>query len=193
MRSTPPNTSYPESLTDDEFFVVCEMHPAWRFERDVTGKITVMSPVGSNSSNKNFELNGMFYLWISSHSSLGYGFDSSAGFTLPDGSMRSPDLSWIRKERWETLTPEERNKFAPVCPDFVVELRSESDVLKTLQTKMQEWIKNGCQLGWLIDPLDQKAYVYQPGKPTEEFSGFHHKLSGGSLLPGFELELLKLK
>ncbi|MBL0743417.1 Uma2 family endonuclease [Chryseolinea lacunae] len=192
MRSTPPK-SYPEGLTDDEFFVVCESHPGWRFERDVTGKVTVMSPVGANSSNKNFTLTVLFGNWLHEHPELGYAFDSSAGFTLPDGSIRSPDLSWIKKERWEVLTPEERNKFAPVCPDFVVELRSASDVLKTLQTKMTEWINNGCQLGWLIDPLEQKVFIYQPGKPPEEFSGFHHKLSGGALLPEFELDLLKLK
>jgi Uma2 family endonuclease len=193
MNSRQFNWLYPNGVSDDELFVVCQTYPELNIERDVSGKIIVMSPVGDDSSNKNFILSGLFYIWTSTHESLGKGFDSSAGFALPDGSMRSPDLAWVRMEKWKKLPDRDRTRFAHLCPDFVVELRSPTDTLQMLQTKMDAWMKNGCQLGWLIDPENEKAYIYTPGKTLQEINGFHHKLSGGTLLPGFELDLLKLK
>jgi Uma2 family endonuclease len=152
-----------------------------------------MSPVGSFSSNKNFKLNFLFASWVETHPELGYGFDSSAGFTLPDLSMRSPDAAWIRKERWDNLSTKEQKVFAPICPDFVIELRSESDSINALKEKMIEWVKNGCRLGWLIDPIQQKSYIYESEGSIFEIDGFDKKLSGESLLPGFELDLSRLK
>jgi len=193
MTSHQFNWLYPNGVSGDELFIVCETYPELNIERDVSGKIIVMSPVGNDSSHINFILSGVFYTWTSAHEHLGRGFDSSAGFTLPDGSMRSPDLAWMRMERWEKLPGHGRTRFAHICPDFVVELRSPTDTLQMLQTKMVAWMTNGCQLGWLIDPKKEKTYVYAPDKAPEEINGFHHKLSGGTLLPGFELDLLKLK
>ena len=193
MNSHQFNRLYPNGVSDDELFIVCETYPELNIERDVSGKIIVMSPVGNDSGHKNFILSGLLFTWTSAHEHLGRGFDSSTGFTLPDGSMRSPDLAWIRTERWEKLPEHDRTRFAHICPDFVVELRSPTDALRMLQTKMVAWMNNGCQLGWLIDPKNEKTYVYTPDHAPEEINGFHHKLSGGTLLPGFELDLLKLK
>ena len=107
--------------------------------------------------------------------------------------MRSPDVSWVKKEKWETLQIEDQEKFAPVCPDFIIELRSKSDSLQQLKAKMEKWISNGCELGWLIDPRGEKTYIYVRNKPVQELLGFDKKLSGGTLLPGFELDLTKLR
>lgn len=193
MNSHQFNRLYPNGVSDDELFIFCQTYPELNIEREVSGKIIVMSPVGDELSQKNLILSGLFYYWSSTHEHLGKGFDSSAGFTLPDGSMRSPDLAWIGMERWKKLPERDRTRFAHICPDFVVELQSPTDPVQSLQTKMAAWINNGCQLGWLIDPKNEKAYVYTPGNAPEEIHGFHHKLSGGTLLPGFELDLLKLK
>jgi Uma2 family endonuclease len=115
------------------------------------------------------------------------------GFRLPNGSMRSPDLAWIKKERWEQLSPEDQEKFAPLTPDFVIEVRSRSDSLKELQNKMQEWIDNGCRLAWLIDPVQQKAYVYKREGLIKTAETFNEQLSGEDVLSGFELDLSLLK
>ncbi|HEY5750863.1 MAG TPA: Uma2 family endonuclease [Chryseolinea sp.] len=193
MTSHQFNRLYPAGVSDDELFIVCQTYPELNIERDVSGKIIVMSPVGDDLSHKNLILSGLFYYWTSAHEHVGVGFDSSTGFMLPDGSMRSPDLAWIRRERWEKLIEHDRTRFAHICPDFVVELRSPSDPLRMLQTKMVAWMNNGCQLGWLIDLENEKAYIYTPDETLEEITGFHHKLTGGTVLPGFELDLLKLK
>ena len=193
MNSRQFNRLYPNGVSDDELFIVCQTYPELNIERDVSGKIIVMSPVGNDSGHKNFILSGLLFTWTLAHEHLGRGVDSSTGFTLSDGSMRSPDLAWIRTERCEKLPERDHTRFAHICPDFVVELRSPSDTLQMLQTKMVAWMDNGCQLGWLIDPETEKAFVYTPGNAPEEINGFHHKLSGGTLLPGFELDLLKLK
>jgi len=178
-----------DSLTDDELFRICNANKELRIERDESGQLIIMSPAGSFSSNRNFILNGLFSQWVESHLDLGYAFDSSGGFILPDNSMRSPDTAWIKKDRWDSLTVEAREKFAPICPDFIVELRSKSDSLGQLKKKMEAWIANGCQLAWLIDPIEKKAYIYKPNFPLKELSDFDTRLSGGDLLPGFELDL----
>ena len=178
-----------DRLSDDELFRICSANKELRIERDEEGQLIIMSPAGSGSSNKNFILNSIFGAWVESHSLLGYGFDSSGGFILPDRSMRSPDAAWIKKDRWEALTLTEQEKFAPICPDFIVELRSKSDSLSQLKNKMEKWVANGCELAWLIDPLEKKAYIYKPKSQAQEIIGFDSKLSGGNLLPGFELDL----
>lgn len=181
-----------DSLTDDELFRICSANKELRIERDELGQLIIMSPAGSFSSNKNFILNSIFGAWVEAHSNLGIGFDSSGGFVLPDRSMRSPDAAWIKRDRWEALTLEAQEKFAPICPDFIIELRSKSDPLNPLKSKMEKWISNGCALAWLIDPIEQKAYVYKPNKSVAIIEGFDKKLSGEDLLPGFEFPLGRL-
>jgi Uma2 family endonuclease len=182
-----------DRFTDDELLRFCEANKELRIERDEFGQIIIMSPVGSFFSNQNFKLIGTFWHWVETRPDLGYGFDSSAGFTLPDNSMRSPDLSWVRKAKWDSISIEQQEKFAPICPDFVIELRSKSDSLKQLKSKMLKWISNGCELAWLIDSIERKAYIFTPSKTTPEEFSFENTLSGGTLLPGFEMDLRKLK
>jgi Uma2 family endonuclease len=178
-------------MTDDELFALCAANKELRIERDENGQLIIMSPAGGITGNLNFRLTTIFGQWAEQNSHLGYGFDSATGFRLRDKSMRSPDVSWVSKEKWEKLAREEQEKFAPVCPDFVIELRSKSDSLSQLKLKMEKWISNGCLLGWLIDPLDKKVYIYTPDS-TSELSDFSTKLKGGDILPGFELDLLRL-
>jgi Uma2 family endonuclease len=179
-------------MTDDELFELCVANKELRIERDENGQLIIMSPAGSFSSNLNFNLNALFGQWVYANSELGYGFDSSGGFVLPDKSMRSPDVAWVKKSRWEGLTLREQKKFAPICPDFVIELRSESDSLTELKIKMEKWMRNGCQIAWLIDPTEKNAYIYKSGLSPQEIVGFDKKLSGEKLLPGFELDLSRL-
>jgi Uma2 family endonuclease len=179
-------------LTDDELFRICSANKELRIERDELGQLIIMSPVGTFSSNKNFILNGLFFQWVNTHLDLGYAFDSSGGFLLPDKSMRSADAAWVKRERWEALTLEVQEKFAPICPDFIIELRSKSDSLNQLKKKMGKWMANGCSLAWLIDPMEKKAYIYKPNAPVLEVIGFDKKLSGENVLPGFELDLKRL-
>ncbi len=180
-------------MTDDELFAFCAANKELRIERDEFGQLIIMSPAGGITGNLNFKLTGIFSQWVERNAKLGYGFDSVTGFRLGDKSMRSPDVSWVRKEKWEALTLQDQEKFAPVCPDFVVELRSKSDSLTELKSKMGKWMKNGCQLGWLVDPSQQKSYVYRKDGSILEIDGFDKKLSDESLLPGFELDLSRLK
>jgi Uma2 family endonuclease len=179
-------------MTDDELFAFCAANKELRIERDENGQLIIMSPAGGITGNLNFKLTGIFSQWVEAHPQLGYGFDSATGFRLPDKSMRSPDVSWVKKEKWDALSLAEKEKFAPVCPDFVVEIRSKSDSLQQLKLKMEKWISNGCVMAWLIDPLEEKAYIYS-GKSVHEISGFTAKISGTDLLPGFELDLSRLR
>ncbi|HWQ32194.1 MAG TPA: Uma2 family endonuclease [Blastocatellia bacterium] len=174
-------------ITDEEFERICAQNPDLRIEMTSEGKMIIMLPVVMDGGNRNFKLTGRFAAWVEADGS-GVGFDSSTGFTLPNGAKRSPDVSWMRKERWDALTPEQRNEFGHLCPDFVIELRSKSDRLRMLQEKMEEYIENGAQLGWLIDPLEHRVHVYRPGAPVEILD---HPLtiSGEPLLPGFVLNL----
>lgn len=180
-----------DSLTDDELFRICSANKELRIERDELGQLIIMSPAGSFSSNRNFVLNSIFGAWVEANPELGFGFDSSGGFILPDRSMRSADAAWIKKNRWEALTEADREKFAPICPDFVVELRSKSDSLSQLKNKMEKWTANGCSLAWLIDPQEKKAYIYKPNTQATEV-GFDTKLTGENILPGFVLDLKRL-
>jgi Uma2 family endonuclease len=177
-------------LTDEQFFQLCRKNSDLRFERNAQGHITVMAPAGSETSAHNADLNADLVFW-NRRTKLGIVFDSSGGFKLPNGSDRSPDASWILKERWEALTPEQQAKFAPICPDFVIELMSPSDNLKTAQVKMQEYQDNGARLGWLIDRKDRKVEVYRIGKPKEVLQN-PSSLSGEDVLPDFVLSLSEI-
>jgi Uma2 family endonuclease len=180
-------------MTDDELFAFCAANKELRIERDELGQLIIMSPSGGITGNLNFRISGIFFQWAEMNGQLGYGFDSATGFRLADRSMRSPDVSWVRKTRWDELRLEDQEKFAPICPDFVIELRSKSDSLSQLKSKMEKWMENGCELAWLIDPIQQKTYIYQPNVAVYEVTDFDQKLSGGTLLPGFELDLARLK
>ncbi|GAB4194259.1 MAG: Uma2 family endonuclease [Coleofasciculaceae cyanobacterium] len=183
----PPPIKLSIDLTDEQFFDLCQRNRDYRFERTASGELLIMSPTGSETGNRNIELSYQLQAWSRQHN-LGIAFDSSTGFKLPNGANRSPDASWVRRERWEALTPEQRKKFAPLCPDFVVELRSETDSLKELQDKMREYIENGARLGWLIDRKNQRVEIYRPGQDVEILES-PVRLSGEDVLPGFVLDL----
>jgi Uma2 family endonuclease len=157
------------------------------FERNASGELVIMTPAGSESSRRNLEVSRQMANW-SKQDGTGIAFDSSGGFWLPNGAMRSPDAAWIRRERWEALSNDERKKFAPLAPDFVVELRSETDRLSQLRVKMQEYVDNGVRLGWLIDPIDRRVEIYRPGQaPT--IVDAPTQVTGDPELPGFTLDL----
>lgn len=174
-------------LTPDQLFELCRVNDELRIERTSEGDLVIMPPTNSETGNTNFGLAVRFGVWVEADG-RGLGFDSSAGFTLPNGAMRSPDVSWIRRTRWEALPAADRRTFAHVCPDFVLELRSPSDPLRFLEAKMQEYIDNGAQLGWLIDPIQRQAHVYRPGAPPQVLDR-PDSLSGDPVLPGFVLDL----
>lgn len=175
------------ALSDDQFFQLCQNNRDLQFERTASGELIIMPPTGSDTGNRNIDLSYQIQAWSRSNN-LGLAFDSSTGFKLPNGANRSPDAAWIRRERWEALTQEEREKFAPICPDFVVELRSKTDSLEKLQAKMREYIKNGTKLGWLLDRHNQRVEIYRPNREVEILQS-PSSLSGEDVLPGFVLSL----
>ena len=183
----PPPIKLTIDLTDEQFFDLCQRNRDYRFERTASGELLIMSPTGSATGNYNGRLTQRLFNWADTNN-LGIAFDSSTGFKLPNGADRSPDASWVRRERWEALTPEQRKKFAPICPDFVVELRSETDSLKEFQDKMREYIENGAKLGWLIDRKNQRVEIYRSGQDVEILQS-PVTLSGEDVLPGFVLDL----
>lgn len=185
---TPVLIKMGDLMTDDEFFTFCQMNDTLDFERDSDLNIIFMSPTGSSTGNTTSTILGELYFW-NKQTNLGYCFDSSTGFLMPNEAIRSPDVAWIKKERWEKLTTEQKEKFAPLCPDFVIEVRSKTDSLKYLQEKMNEYLANGCQLGWLIDRLEQKVYIYRPNKEVETMASFELTLNGEDVLPNFVFEL----
>ena len=174
-------------LNDREFFEFCQLNRDLRIERTSEGDVMVMPPTGSKTGSRNFSLAVQFGAWVEKDGT-GKGFDSSSGFKLPNRATRSPDLSWIRNERWEALSQNEQEVFAPICPDFVVELRSPSDRINYVQAKLREYIDNGAQLGWLIDPIEEKVYIYRPHVEVESLDR-PLTVSGEPLLRGFVLDL----
>lgn len=174
-------------LTDDQFYELCQANRDLRLERTSTGEIIIMPPAGGESGHRNIEIAFQVQAW-SRQNDLGIAFDSSTGFKLPNGAERAPDASWIKRDFWNTLNAEQKRKFPPLCPDFVIELRSETDSLRTLQLKMQEYLDNGAKLGWLIDPKTQKVEIYRQGKQVEILQN-PATLSGEEVLPGFVLNL----
>ncbi|GAB3163669.1 Uma2 family endonuclease [Telluribacter humicola] len=177
-----------EGLTDELFFDLCQANSELRIERDQHGNIIVMSPTGADTGNFNLGISAKIWFW-NEYSKLGYAFDSSTGFTLPNSAVRSPDASWVSKSRWESLSKSAQEKFAPICPDFVVEVRSKTDRLTDLQAKMEEYQANGCRLGWLIDRQVKTVYIYQAVGAPEVIKGEPTKLSGEDVLPGLEIEI----
>ncbi|MDF5718406.1 MAG: Uma2 family endonuclease [Rhizonema sp. NSF051] len=178
------------TMTDDQLFDFCQLNQDFRIERNTTGEIVIMSPTGSETDERNFDLIGQLWVWTK-QDGMGVGFGSSGGFTLPSGAVRSPDAAWIKKTDWEAIPLEQRQKFAPICPKFVIELRSQSDSLKELKTKMEEYIKNGSRLGWLIDRVGCKVYIYRPDTAVEELDN-PTTLSGEDILRGFVLDLSEI-
>ena len=177
-------------LDDDQLFRFCQQNSALRIEQTAKGEIIIMPPVGWEGSQRNFDLYGLFAAW-SERAGGGRFCDATGGFKLPDGSMLSPDLAWVAQERLDKLTPKQRKKFLPLCPDFVAELRSETDRLSTLQKKMAGYIANGARLGWLIDPLEKQVFVYRPDAPVEHLKE-PATLSGEPVLAGFTLDLARV-
>jgi Uma2 family endonuclease len=174
-------------LTDEQFFQLCQNNPELRFERTAKGELIIMSPTGSSTGKRNADLTTDVSIW-NRQTKLGVVFDSSTGFKLPNGADRSPDVAWILNDRWNALTPEQQERFAPIAPDFVIELRSKTDSLETLEAKMQEYIENGVRLGWLLDPQTPQAKIYRLGQPVETILS-PVMLSGEDVLPGFVLEV----
>jgi len=153
-------------LTKKQFARLCQENRDLRFELTAQPELVIMPPAGSETGWRNGILTSYLVTWARSDGT-GLAFDSSAGFTLPNSAIRSPDAAWVRRERWTALSQDQRKEFAQLCPDFVVELRSPTDRLSDLQYKMQEYSDNGAHLGWLIDPIDKRVYVYRPGQPVE--------------------------
>jgi Uma2 family endonuclease len=180
-------------MSDEEFFEFCAENPDLRIERDKNGKITVMSPVGLISGNYENILSGELHAW-NKKSRLGKCFSPSSGFTLPDTSVKSADSAWVSNEKWKALPKEERKKFGQLVPDFIAEIRSTSDSLKKLKEKVKEtWLDNGVSLAWLIDPVQQKTYIFRADGSEEVVEGFDKKLQGEGVLPGFEFDLSLLQ
>ncbi|MCF0058210.1 Uma2 family endonuclease [Dyadobacter sp. CY356] len=185
---TPVTLRMGELMSEEDFYQFCQMNDTLEFERDSNGNIILMSPTGSYTGSLNFRVLGNLFVWNEKWG-LGEAFDSATGFTLPNGAIRSPDASWIKNERWASLDDEEKEKFAPICPDFVVEIRSKSDELKYLLEKMEEYIENGVQLAWLIDRFEGKVYIYKGDKSITRLDSLKVKLSGENVLPEFVLDL----
>jgi len=182
-------------FSDDELFAFCQMNPKLRIERDENGQIYINMPTGLESSFSNSGLNAEVYMW-NRRVKLGRVSDSNGGYTLPDSSMRAPDVAWVSNERLAMVSPEELKKFAHLCPDFVIELSSangwsQSDDLFHLKRKMDKYITNGVRLGWLVNPFGQQTFVYRPGQEPET-KPFTDELSGEDVLPGFVLRLSQL-
>lgn len=178
------------TLDDEAFEQLCHHNPEMRLERASTGELVAMVPVGSESGYFNLNLSGQLWLW-NQQSQLGVAFDSSAGFTLPNRAIRSPDASWIYQARWDQLTSQQKRKFAPICPDFVLELMSPSDDLAAIQGKLEEYRENGAGLGWLIDPESQQVHIYRSNQPTQILE-HPNTLSGEEVLPGFTMSLVAI-
>ncbi|QIR35691.1 Uma2 family endonuclease [Tolypothrix sp. PCC 7910] len=193
MFSSPLVLQIPPSMqmTDEQFFEFCQVNRDLRIERNKLGEISIMPPTGSESGNRNFNIALQLGVWAE-HDGTGICFDSSTGFKLSTGADRSPDASWMKLERWNSLSAAQQEKFAPICPDFVIELRSPSDNLQPLKDKMEEYMREpGVQLGWLIDRKHCQVYIYRPGNPAECLDN-PVTLSGDPVLPGFVLNMSKV-
>ena len=192
-----PGTQYPfaerlQRMTEDEFFAFCQANSQLKFERRADGTITYMALTGGDTGRRNSELVADLTIW-NRQARLGRVFDSSTGFRLPSGAVRSPDAAWVSSAAWETLTAEQRAKFPPLCPEFVVELLSASDSLSDLMQKAQEFLNNGCRLVWLIVPKTETAHLYRADGSVSVTKSFDESLSGEDVLPGFSLALATLR
>ncbi|MCC5620029.1 Uma2 family endonuclease [Nostoc sp. CHAB 5715] len=178
------------TVTHEQFVQLALANRDLQLERTATGELIVMPPTGSDTGKRNFDIAGQLWLW-NRQTKLGVAFDSSTGFYLPNGSDRSPDAAWICQERWDALSVEQQESFAPICPDFVLELRSKNDSIEKLRAKMREYIENGVSLGWLIDRKNQKVEIYRQSQDVEVLNK-PANLSGENILPGFVLDLTEV-
>ncbi|MEH2180583.1 Uma2 family endonuclease [Nostoc sp.] len=177
-------------LTREQFYQLCEENPDLQLERNAQGELVIMPPTGGETARSNVNLILQLASW-NEQKQLGEVFDSSTGFTLPNGADRSPDVSWVEKSRWDSLTKEQREKFIPLCPDFVIEIMSPSDTLKKVQVKMHEYMSTGCCLGWLINRKKQKVEIYRPEQDVEVLKSTQ-TISGESVLLDFVLNMKKI-
>ncbi|MBA2276928.1 MAG: Uma2 family endonuclease [Chloroflexia bacterium] len=177
-------------LTPDQLLEISSLNDDFRLELTSKGELIVMPPTGGETGDRCSEVNLQLRTWAKKDGT-GIVFGSSVGFRLPNSATLSPDASWMARSRWETLSPEERRKFPPLCPDFVIELRSPSDRFSVVQRKMREWLDNGAQLGWLIDPDNRRVHVYRPDTPVEQLND-PDSVSGDPVLPGFVLDLREI-
>ena len=175
------------NLSDEQFYQLCCVNQDWQLERTKKGELVIMPPVGGISGSREADLIGLLWLW-NRETGLGKVFSSSTIFRLPNGGDRSPDAAWVSGEGWAVLTETEQEKFPPICPDFVIELRSRTDALESIQEKMQEYLDSGLRLGWLVNPQQQQTEIYHPTQPVEILQ-LPARLSGEDVLPGFELDL----
>ncbi|MFB2837258.1 Uma2 family endonuclease [Floridanema evergladense] len=187
MNSVTLNLSQILKLTDEKFAKLAAANDNLRLELTAKGELIIMPPTGGETGNRNFEIYIDLGIW-NRQTRLGKAFDSSTGFRLPNGATRSPDVSWIRIEKWSALSAEQRKKFLPICPDFVVELVSETDDLAQVRQKMQEYLENGLLLGWLINPKNRTVEVFRANREVERLENVL-SLSGEDVLPGFVLNL----
>jgi Uma2 family endonuclease len=178
------------NLTDDQLFELCQLNRDWRIEYTAQGELIVMPPTGGETGSQNAEITFQVQSWTRGNQT-GVAFDSSTGFKLPNGATRSPDAAWVRRSRLAGLTREQKQKFLPLCPDFAIELRSPTDNFRAVLDKMQEYLDNGAQLGWLLDPLTRRVHVYRPQGPPEIMEA-PNTVSADPLLPGFVLDLRKI-
>lgn len=177
-------------LSHEQFYQLCRENPDLRLERNARGELIIMPPTGGETGKRNASINAQLWLW-NERTRLGEIFDSSTGFALPNGADRSPDAAWVEQSRWDSLTPEQKEKFIPLCPDFAIELMSPTDSLKTTQGKMREYLENGCRLGWLINRKRREVEIYRPGEEVKVLSS-PQALSGEDVLPGFTLNLERI-
>ena len=175
------------TLTREQFFQLCQANPDLQLERSPQGELIIVTPIGGEGGNQEASLIIKVGVW-NEQTLLGVVFSSQTVFSLPGGGDRSPDVAWVQLSRWQGLSQEEREGFPPICPDFVIELRSRSDRLKPLQSKMQEYLASGLRLGWLINPKDKQVEIYRMGQEVEVV-GMPVVLSGEEVLPGFSLEM----
>lgn len=185
--SLPPRLELKIDLTDEQFWQVCHNNADLQFEMTATGELIIMSPTGGTTSERNADLTFQLKIW-NRQAKLGKVFDSSGGFELPNRAKRAPDSSWVKLERWNALTEEEQDRFAPLCPDFVVELMSPSDTLPETRAKMVEYMDNGARLGWLINRKKRQVEIYRPQREVEVLDN-PQTVSGENVLPGFVLDL----
>jgi Uma2 family endonuclease len=174
-------------LTDEQFYSLCRNNPDLKFERNAQGELIIMPPTGGETGRRNLKISQKLGIWTD-QDGTGVAFDSSTCFKLPNGAQRSPDASWVQQQRWDALTLQLRETFPPISPDFVIELMSLSDTLKTVQAKMQEYLENGAKLGWLINRKDRQVEIYRPAQGAEMLQS-PTSLSGEIILPGFVLDL----
>lgn len=197
--TTPENQILPLNLplsiglhvTQEQFAILAVANRDLKLERNARGELIVNPPTGWETGQRNLSISGQLYRWYEENENLGKAFDSSTGFILPNSATRSPDACWVSQERWDALNTEQKGTFANICPDFVVELRSSSDKLESLQAKIREYIDNGAKLGWLRDPQPRRVEIYRPGFAVEVLEN-PDSLSGDKVLPGFVLNLRRV-